>query len=56
MLNLVPTTFRPPRLAKGHPDARDHRTSISEAEALAKGIEEKAKEFVEKGAEVYQEV
>jgi phosphomethylpyrimidine synthase len=29
--------------------------AISEEEALAKGMEEKAKEFVEKGAEVYQE-
>jgi phosphomethylpyrimidine synthase len=27
--------------------------AISEEEALAKGMEEKAKEFVEKGAEVY---
>ena len=26
---------------------------ISEEEALAKGMEEKSKEFVEKGAEVY---
>jgi len=26
---------------------------IAEAEALAKGMEEKSKEFVEKGAEVY---
>ena len=56
MLNLVPATFRPPRLAKGHPDARDRGNAISEAEALAKGMEEKAKEFVEKGAEVYQGV
>lgn len=27
--------------------------AISEEEALAKGMEEKSKEFVEKGAEVY---
>jgi phosphomethylpyrimidine synthase len=32
----------------------DHITSgIAEEEALKKGMEEKSKEFVEKGAEVY---
>ena len=30
--------------------------SIAEEEAIAKGIEEKSKELVEKGAEVYTQV
>ena len=36
-------------------DARKYAAeqAISEDEALAKGMEEKSKEFVEKGAEVY---
>jgi len=35
---------------------RDRRTRPAEEEALKKGMEEKSKEFVEKGAEVYAKV
>ncbi len=39
-------------------DVRDYaaKKELDEAEALAKGMEEKSKEFLEKGAEVYQKV
>ncbi len=39
-------------------DVRDYAASkeLEEAEALAKGMEEKSKEFLEKGAEVYQKI
>ena len=34
----------------------DRKRALSELEALKKGMEEKSKEFVEKGAEVYSKV
>ena len=39
-------------------DVRDYaaKKELDEAEALAKGMEEKSKEFLDKGAEVYQKV
>jgi phosphomethylpyrimidine synthase len=39
-------------------DVRDYaaKKELDEAEAIAKGMEEKSKEFLEKGAEVYQKV
>jgi len=45
-------------LAKGHPGAqlRDYAASqkLSEEEALKKGMEAKAVEFVKQGAEIYK--
>jgi hypothetical protein len=38
-----------------NPKPREAEQGIAEDEALKKGMEEKSKEFVEKGAEVYHE-
>ena len=53
--------FTSESVSEGHPDKICDRISdaivdtflAAEPEALAKGMEQKAKEFVEKGAEVY---
>ena len=38
------------------PQLRDHQRFINEADALAKGMEVKAVEFVKQGAEVYRKI
>lgn len=45
-----------PETHKGTPMIRDYATSqkLSEAEALQKGMEAKAVEFVKQGAEIYK--
>jgi hypothetical protein len=53
--DAVAKALRPASLRRGlRGRNHDHITSgIAEEEALKKGMEEKSKEFVEKGAEVY---
>ena len=48
----MPATFLPCKISE---DVRQYAAEqgVSEEEALKKGMEEKSKEFVEKGAEVY---
>ena len=55
MISLLQSQALPGRSRKISEDVRQYaaQQGISEEEALEKGMEEKSKEFVEKGAEVY---
>ena len=55
MISLLPSQALTGRSMKISGDLRQYavRQGISEEEALEKGMEEKGKEFVDSGAEVY---